>query len=83
VGENGRFIAAIERLGVEVRALRRDLDHLRDEVRAENAELRAQIAVFMSHQQQQIQDAKKKQPTRRSWPSPLPCLWSYPTTAAG
>jgi hypothetical protein len=65
--DQGQILAMLESLGVEVRALRRDLDSLRQEVRSENATLRAQLALFMSRQNQVISDTKKKQSLRPGW----------------
>jgi hypothetical protein len=79
VSDYGRVLALLQKLGVEVRALRRDLDSLRHEVRAENANLRAQLALFMARQNRVIEDTKKKQRMPRSWPSPRRCLWPSPT----
>jgi hypothetical protein len=80
VSKDGRLVAVIERLAVEVRALRRDLDSLRDEVRTENGNLRAQLALFMSRQNREIEDTKKKRTMRPLWPSLRPCPTLSPAT---
>lgn len=53
---------ALAELSSEIRALRADVDGLRQEVRDNDKRLRADLAVQVSRQNSAITDAKKKAP---------------------
>lgn len=56
-----RVAGALAELSSEIRALRADVDGLRQEVRDNDKRLRADLAVQVSRQNSAITDVKKKQ----------------------